>query len=157
MVEQIINKDVLKPTVDIEELLNSEKIYTIKNHQKFIDDKYYYISCEFNNIYFGNRKGIIEINITELHNYKIMTEDNINLSSCIFDSRYNQLINETVEIIYMNHLKNEKCVNLSNIYGSIISRYKLILKTLKQIFINADFNIIKNEESSLIIKWSRLL
>lgn len=79
----------------------------------------------------------ITIKVTELNNYKII-KDKENIAPTIFDNSLKTMINNVCEDIYVYQLKNIHYLCLNDYFGELISRYKIILKEIHQVYFKAN-------------------
>lgn len=79
----------------------------------------------------------ITIKVTELNNYKII-KDKENIAPTIFDNSLKTMINNVCTDIYTYQLKNIHYLCLNNYFGELISRHKIILKEIHQVYFKAN-------------------
>lgn len=79
----------------------------------------------------------IIIKVTELNNYKII-KDKENIAPTIFDNSLKTMINNVCTDIYTYQLKNIHYLCLNNYFGELISRHKIILKEIHQVYFKAN-------------------
>lgn len=131
--------------------------YQIKNYQQKINDLFYLVAIDTQSLLFINSNDrTLEIKYTLLNNYKIFKDD-INLAPIIQDNFWKKLIKRAAEQIYENHLKGQRTLELNNIFYEFVSRYKLILKELQEIYFKSDLKLEITKGKEYIIWWTKLL
>lgn len=131
--------------------------YQIKNYQQKINDLFYLVAIDTQSLLFINSNDrTLEIKYTLLNNYKIFKDD-INLAPTIQDNFWKKLIKRAAEQIYENHLKGQRTLELNNIFYEFVSRYKLILKELQEIYFKSDLKLEITKGKEYIIWWTKLL
>ena len=131
--------------------------YRIKNYQQKINDLFYLVAIDTQSLLFINSNDrTLEIKYTLLNNYKILKDD-INLAPTIQDNFWKKLIRRAAEQIYENHLRGQRTLELNNIFYEFVSRYKLILKELREIYFKSDLKLEITKGKEYIIWWTKLL
>ena len=131
--------------------------YQIKNYQQKINDLFYLVAIDTQSLLFINSNNrTLEIKYTLLNNYKIFKDD-INLAPTIQDNFWKKLIKRAAEQIYENHLRGQRTLELNNIFYEFVSRYKLILKELQEIYFKSDLKLEITKVKEYIIWWTKLL
>lgn len=131
--------------------------YQIKNYQQKINDLFYLVAIDTQSLLFINSNDrTLEIKYTLLNNYKIFKDD-INIAPTIQDNFWKKLIKRAAEQIYENHLRGQRTLELNNIFYEFVSRYKLILKELQEIYFKSDLKLEITKGKEYIIWWTKLL
>lgn len=107
--------------------------------------------------FYLKRKDInITIKVTELNNYKII-KDKENIAPTIFDNSLKTMINNVCIDIYTYQLKNIHYLCLNDYFGELISRHKIILKEIHQVYFKANIWLEITKDKQYILKWDTLI
>lgn len=98
----------------------------------------------------------ITIKVTELNNYKII-KDKENIAPTIFDNSLKTMINNVCTDIYTYQLKNIHYLCLNDYFGELISRHKIILKEIHQVYFKANMWLEITKNKQYILKWDTLI
>lgn len=98
----------------------------------------------------------ITIKVTELNNYKII-KDKENIAPIIFDNSLKTMINNVCTDIYTYQLKNIHYLCLNDYFGKLISRHKIILKEIHQVYFKANMWLEITKDKQYILKWDTLI
>lgn len=106
--------------------------------------------------YLKNKDINITIKVTELNNYKII-KDKENIAPTIFDNSLKTMINNVCTDIYTYQLKNIHYLCLNDYFGELISRHKIILKEIHQVYFKANMWLEITKDKQYILKWDTLI
>lgn len=106
--------------------------------------------------YLKNKDINITIKITELNNYKII-KDKENIAPTIFDNSLKTMVNNVCIDIYTYQLKNIHYLCLNDYFGELISRHKIILKEIHQVYFKANMWLEITKDKQYILKWDTLI
>ncbi len=106
--------------------------------------------------YLKSKDVNITIKITELNNYKII-KDKENIALTIFDNSLKTMINNVCTDIYTYQLKNIHYLCLNDYFGELISRHKIILKEIHQVYFKANMWLEITKDKQYILKWDTLI
>ncbi len=106
--------------------------------------------------YLKSKDVNITIKVTELNNYKII-KDKENIAPTIFDNSLKTMINNVCTDIYTYQLKNIHYLCLNDYFGELISRHKIILKEIHQVYFKANMWLEITKDKQYILKWDTLI
>ena len=106
--------------------------------------------------YLKSKDVNITIKVTELNNYKII-KDKENIAPTIFDNSLKTMINNVCIDIYTYQLKNIHYLCLNDYFGELISRHKIILKEIHQVYFKANMWLEITKDKQYILKWDTLI
>ena len=106
--------------------------------------------------YLKSKNINITIKVTELNNYKII-KDKENIAPTIFDNSLKTIINNVCTDIYTYQLKNIHYLCLNDYFGELISRHKIILKEIHQVYFKANMWLEITKDKQYILKWDTLI
>lgn len=106
--------------------------------------------------YLKSKDVNIIIKVTELNNYKII-KDKENIAPTIFDNSLKTMINNVCTDIYTYQLKNIHYLCLNDYFGELISRHKIILKEIHQVYFKANMWLEITKDKQYILKWDTLI
>lgn len=106
--------------------------------------------------YLKSKNINITIKVTELNNYKII-KDKENIAPTIFDNSLKTMINNVCTDIYTYQLKNIHYLCLNDYFGELISRHKIILKEIHQVYFKANMWLEITKDKQYILKWDTLI
>lgn len=149
-----INFLKIKPlniTLGDEYIVESYKHKVLRQNSILIDNTPFTLG-----FYLKSKDINITIKVTELNNYKII-KDKENIAPTIFDNSLKTMINNVCTDIYTYQLKNIHYLCLNDYFGELISRHKIILKEIHQVYFKANMWLEITKDKQYILKWDTLI
>ena len=84
-------------------------------------------------------------------------KDKENIAPTIFDNSLKTMINNVCTDIYTYQLKNIHYLCLNDYFGELISRHKIILKEIHQVYFKANMWLEITKDKQYILKWDTLI